>query len=236
MPTAASSDPVRRPASRRVLADSVLEAVLARLMDGDLPPGSPLNIEALARELDVSPTPVREALARLEATGLLQRAALRGYSVAPPPSAKDMSDLMDARLVLEPVNALLACIRVDSDFLRRLDQAVQDFERAPRGGSYDGFREYWAADERFHGLIAEQSGNRSLLTAYRSLGGHAQRFRQFAGVGVTDAAIAVAEHKAILQAFHVQNPELARDEMVRHIERARARSLEEAQGSGPAAG
>ena len=52
---------------------------------------------------------------------------------------------------------------------------------------------------------------------------------------MTDAAIAVAEHKAILQAFHVQNPELARDEMVRHIERARARSLEEAEGSGPAA-
>lgn len=62
----------------------------------------PLNIGALSRELNVSQTPLREALARLEHTGLVRREALKGYRVAPLFSETELIKLMDARLVLEP--------------------------------------------------------------------------------------------------------------------------------------
>ncbi len=73
---------VRTLPSRAALSDSVSAALRARIVDGSYGPGEPVRIDIVARELEVSQTPVREALARLEATGLVVREALRGYRVA----------------------------------------------------------------------------------------------------------------------------------------------------------
>src|SRR5437879_675475 len=64
---------------RQVLADSVYEAVKAMIMDHQIQPGERVGIDALARALQVSPTPVREALARLTADGLVTKRSLAGY-------------------------------------------------------------------------------------------------------------------------------------------------------------
>lgn len=210
---------------RQVLTDQVFDVLMAQLVDGKLVAGSPLKIDRLARGFEVSQTPVREALARLESTGLVERTALRGYTVAPMPTKKELSDLMDARLVLEPMNSFLACERSDDEFLAKLSEAVADFEDAPTGPTFRNFRQYWTADERFHLLIAEQADNRSLLSAYQALGGLAQRFRQFGGVGVTDAQTAVIEHTAILMAFKARDPEAARAAMAAHIVAVKERAL-----------
>jgi len=85
------------PVSRQVLADHVYEALLEWLMDGRLEPGAAVSIDGMARELDVSPTPVREALARLEHTGMVRRVALKGYRVAPVFTREDFAELMEAR-------------------------------------------------------------------------------------------------------------------------------------------
>ena len=82
--------PAGRPVSRQVLADHVYEELLASLMDGRLEPGTAVSIDGTARELDVSPTPVREALARLEHTGMVRRVALKGYRVAPVFTREDL--------------------------------------------------------------------------------------------------------------------------------------------------
>lgn len=106
---------------------------------------------------------------------------------------------MDARLVIEPANAFTACIHAYGNLTGHLAQAIDDLKAAPRGPSFSGFRAYWEADERFHRLIAEQADGQFLLSAYHALGGQAQRFRFFGGLGVTDFAI--AEHTEILRAF-----------------------------------
>src|SRR5699024_759432 len=64
-------------------------------------PGSRLSIDGLARDLEVSPTPVREAMVSLERSGLVEYVALRGYVVAPPLDAVHMTELLDARKVVE---------------------------------------------------------------------------------------------------------------------------------------
>lgn len=73
----------RRPSERQPLADQMYDVLLGQFMDGLWSPGQSLNIGALTRELNVSQTPLREALARLEHTGLVRREALKGYRVAP---------------------------------------------------------------------------------------------------------------------------------------------------------
>ncbi|MFP7760201.1 GntR family transcriptional regulator [Marisediminicola sp. LYQ134] len=212
---------------RLMLADHVYDELLTALIDGRYSGGSPLSIDGLARELEVSQTPIREALARLESTGLVRRTALKGYRVAPLFTTEELAELTDARLVIEPVNAYLACQRVDDELVARLQDSIDDLAASPTGPSFAEFRGYWEADERFHRLIAEHAHNQFLLSAYRALGGQVQRFRLFVGLGVTDAEHAIAEHTAILEAFARGDADEAREAMRRHIGGVKRRSLNE---------
>lgn len=218
---------------RSVLADQVHKEILARLMDGNLSSGDPISIDGTARELGVSPTPVREALARLESTGMVTRAALRGYRVAPLLTHAELVDLMDARLLIEPHTAELACAHSDDSFLDELQHAIDALRRSPKGPHFTDYRSYWEADERFHRLIAEQADNKFLLGAYNSLGGHVHRFRLFSGAGVQDAQDSIDEHARILDAFRHGDPAAARIAMAGHIGSVRDRAIHEHESSAP---
>lgn len=217
--------PAGRAVNRQVLADHVYEELLSSLMDGRMEPGAAVSIDGMARELDVSPTPVREALARLEHTGMVRRVALKGYRVAPVFTQEDFAELMEARLAIEPVNARLACARLTPDGLAKLDEAVEDLKMAPRGPSFSEFKDYLEADERFHHLIAQLTGNQFMVAAYVALGGQVQRFRLFGGVGITDAELAIAEHQSVLTALSTGDPEKAAAAMADHIRKVRGRTL-----------
>jgi DNA-binding GntR family transcriptional regulator len=217
----------RRPLapSRQMLADHVYDAVLDLLIDGELQAGATLGIDGLARQFEVSQTPVREALARLESTGLVRRTALKGYRVAPVATPEELVSLMQARLVLEPALAELAAHRLTPEILAELERAVHDLATAPLGPSFHEFRQYWEADERFHRIIAEATGNEFLLSSYTALGGQIQRFRLFGGGGVTDSDHCVAEHTKVLQGLRSGDPATARAAMAAHITEARDRAL-----------
>lgn len=218
----------RRPANRQLLADYVYQELLSSLMDGRLEPGSGIGIDRMAAELEVSQTPIREALARLEATGLVRREALKGYRVAPLFTAEELGELMDARAVIEPAIAERACAQATPALIDGLREAVDDLRGAPTGPTFAEYGAYWEADERFHRLIAEQGHNRFLLNAYNALGGQVQRFRFFGNLGVTDAEHAIAEHTRILDAFAAGDPEAAREAMLEHISRVRDRAVKDA--------
>jgi DNA-binding GntR family transcriptional regulator len=221
-----SLDPSDAPA-RRSLVDEVYESLVEGLLDGSLDSGDSISIDGTARHLGVSPTPVREALARLESTGNVVRVPRRGYWVAELPNVRQMSDLMDARLLIEPHLAEMTCGRVTPTLLRDLEEAIEAMSRAPSGPEPAAIRHYHRADERFHRLIAEHAGNSALLRAYDALGGHGQRFRLFIGVGVQDAPSAISEHRDVLAALRRGNgPEVYRI-MHGHIAGVKKRTLAE---------
>lgn len=210
---------------RLALADRVYGEIFASIVDGRLVAGAGISIDGVARDLTVSTTPVREALARLESTGLVLRVALKGYRVAPLFTKGELAELMDARLLIEPANVERACQRATPELIHAMEQANTDLSNAPRGLAFADFRDAWAADERFHNLIAEGCDNRFILTAYRSLGGQIQRFRYFSEVGMADPAFLVEEHAAILTAFVARDSEKARDAMIAHIAGVTQRSI-----------
>jgi DNA-binding GntR family transcriptional regulator len=179
----------------------------------------------LSRDLEVSQTPIREALVRLESTGLVVRAALKGYRVAPVLSDKELGDLMDARAVLEPTNARLAASHVTDAFLADLVASIEHLAEAPTGPTFPEYRAYWEADERFHDLIARQADNLFLYRAFEALGGQAQRFRLFGGLGVSDADSAIAEHRAVLDALRAADPKASFDAMTHHVTNVKTRAL-----------
>ena len=91
-----------RKVERIALLDQVHEILKERILDRFYEPGVKLNIDALGRELKVSSTPLREALARLTAEGLVSAEPFVGFAVAPMPDAKYYGDLFDFRLIIEP--------------------------------------------------------------------------------------------------------------------------------------
>lgn len=210
---------------RQALADNVYQEIFSSLVDGRLSAGAGISIDRVARDLMVSPTPVREALARLEATGLVLRVALKGYRAAPVFTRAELIELMDARLFIEPLNAMRACQRATPELINALELSVMDLHAPAPDVSSVQFHNFCVADEEFHALIAQAGANRFILAAYHSLGGQIQRFRFFTGLGATDADHAVKEHTRILDAFRAGDPEGARDAMTAHLQSVKQRSI-----------
>jgi DNA-binding GntR family transcriptional regulator len=222
---------------RRGLRDHVYERILGLLLSGEVAPGARLSIDTIARQLQVSPTPVREALVQLERTGLVTREALKGYRVAPPLRASQLRELFDARLMLETTAARLATPAPPGmiDALR----AAQDEHRAAGerviAAMSDGKADvalttaYFAADAAFHRVVFDYCGNHYLAEMSDALGAQLHRMRQAALHGVTDVREAFAEHEAILEAFAGADPDAPERAMRRHIELVRARSLDAAR-------
>lgn len=196
------------------------------LIEDRLPEGAALRVEALARTLDVSPTPIREALVQLEAAGLVVYAANRGYRVAPLPSARDMELIMDARTVLDVAAARRAADRADRAFVAELRACVdaqaaaaQRIEEDADASPTAGLRDYLRADHAFHDTIYRESGNPFLLHLAQALDAQSQRARQTFRRGVDDAPEAIAEHRAILEAVAAGDADAAEAATRAHLER-----------------
>ena len=224
MNTSSSEEDAGPFAARPMLVDQVFEAVLSLLLDDKIPTGSPLSIDGLAKRFKVSSTPVREALARLEATGMVRREALRGYKVAPEPTAADVAALLETRRIIEPAITRIACTNVTDGLVAELEQFNRDLDASRFGGdTFAGYRSYWKADESFHRRIAEAAGNEFLLRAYSSIEGHIQRFRLMVHNDMSGEH-AVREHQAIIDAFHEHDPDAAMVAMNEHVEGIKSRS------------
>ena len=219
---------------RRGLRDHVYERILQLLLSGEAAPGARLSIDTIARQLDVSQTPVREAMVQLERTGLVTREALKGYRVAPPLGAVQLRELFDARIILESHAARLATpasprmleeLRAAEDVHRQIGGKVIT---ALRSGSTDVelTTAYFTADADFHRVVFRHCGNRYLTEMSESLGAQLHRMRQSVLHGVTDVREAIAEHEAIADAFAGDDSGTPEALMRRHIEQVRARSLD----------
>lgn len=225
-----------KPLSRRALRDGVYDTVLEMLLSGQVPPESSLSIDGLARDLEVSPTPVREALVQLEHTGLVTRAALRGYRVAPPLTPEQMSELVDARAVLEIAAVARAADHIP-EFLPELEAAHARHlsivaalppEPSRTRGVPEGFRDYFDADWAFHLVFMRHSGNRYLLSMAQDLGTHIHRLRQSVLHGLSDVQQAMAEHQAVLDACRRGDGPGAVAAMRAHLTGVRNRAAAEA--------
>lgn len=215
------SSAIVRPSS---VVDSVYDNIYHRLMALEIAPGSRIPIDAIAREINVSQTPVREALSRLEREGLVRKEHLIGYSAAPQLTRKQFDDLYTFRLLLEPEGARLAVGNLTPASLALLESAAADMERgeAPvdRNSRYSRFAR---ADAHFHDQILKIAGNEVIRNTLFNQHVHLHIFRLMFHARVTQEAL--EEHGELLAAFRAGNPEAARKAMHTHIERSRDRLL-----------
>ncbi|MGN9919113.1 GntR family transcriptional regulator [Micromonospora palomenae] len=212
-----------RPARRLTLSEDVYEAVKGLIMDHTLPPGERVTIDVLARQLDVSPTPVREALARLESDGLVRKRPLSGYTTTPLLSRAEFDDLFDMRILLEGAAAARAAVHAGTADRERIGTEAGATVGVEAGEDYRRHAAFTALDARFHDLVAEAAGSPLLRDAITRLHAHLHLHRLY--FPAATASETAAEHQHIAAAIAAGNPAGATEAMRAHLTAARRRHL-----------
>jgi len=206
------------PATRAVLADHAYQSVRALIMDHVLGPGAHVSVDGLARELNVSQTPLREALAWLEAEGLLRKEALRGYFVSPLLSKRELEDLFEFRLRLEPWSCARAAERVTAKGRAQLRRESKSLAIVRGGTDHEQYKLLFAHDQRLHQLLFAIAGNTVVAQAYDRAHCHLHLYRLSQR---TDVSTHTAdEHRRIVSAVIEGLPDEAYSAMEDHLGRS----------------
>jgi DNA-binding GntR family transcriptional regulator len=195
--------------------DEVYELIRADIMSLRIPPDTRISIDQLARQLGVSQTPIREALSRLEATGLVSKQHFVGYCSAPQLNRQQLDELYEMRLLLEPYAARCAAERMTDEQMRTVVQLAKAMEPGESRKSYDRFA---VQDSELHDLIAVGSGNPLVRDALARLHTHLHIFRLRFHSEVTKEAS--SEHAKLITALSRRRAADAEAAMRVHIEKS----------------
>jgi DNA-binding GntR family transcriptional regulator len=209
------------------LAKLVRNDLLALIVGGRLRPGERINEPDVARRLDVSRVPVREALRELESSGLVVSRKHSGVFVREF-SATEIRNLYELRAVLDGLSGRRAAEQDESAramLTERLDAAMADMRSAAAQEELQGF---YRANLEFHWAIVTAAGNPELESSYRSVIQklHLSRMRNLAQREAMHGSI--AEHEAIAAALDTGDADSARALLESHVTDAWSRLNKEA--------
>jgi len=215
------------------LVDRLAATIQARVLAGEFPSGSRLRQESLASEFGVSRTPVREALRKLQAGGLVQLEPNRG-AVVRGPSAREVREAYEVRAELEGLAAELAAARIRDEELHRLHEAQALFERSVKtllawkrrreGGAppEKAHGDWIAGNDLFHLAILDAAGNERLRATLADLHTSFPRDLTWIVLGESSHLLEenVAQHARILEAIERRDEPGARRLMTEHVRSA----------------
>lgn len=182
-------------------------------------PGDRLDVRALAEQLGVSATPVKDAITRLAAEGLVEIRPRSGTFVAElAPDA--VAETFEIRRALECLAAERLVGQLTPDLLARFEAIIDAMER-PVSNEHDR-AEHEQKNLELHALLVEASGNRRLAELYRSLNAHLTIARIHSRRRPQDERLEQErrEHRAILEALTARDPTALINALDRHIRRA----------------
>jgi DNA-binding GntR family transcriptional regulator len=205
------------------LADDVYEAIFNKLMSLEIAPGSRITVDGLVRELEVSHTPIREALGRLEGEGLVVKTHLVGYSATPQITRQHFDELYELRLLLEPDAARRAARRVNEKNVRRLTDTAEQMRRLDGSRERRKYSAFARLDADLHDQVLEIAGNELIRETLAHLHTHFHIFRLMFHARVTEEAL--SEHESLLVALSSGDEDGAERAMREHIDCSRRRLL-----------
>ncbi|GAB2833137.1 hypothetical protein GCM10022221_35000 [Actinocorallia aurea] len=200
--------------SGELLVDTVYGRLAERIFSGELPPGAPLSVPALAVELNVSRSPVRESVQRLIYDGIAVHTPYAGAKVAAI-DEESIFDVMRVREVLDGLAAQEATVKIDEPGLLVLAEIVERqaklLERDPDPAAEA------ALDLEFHTAIRAASGNAALRDALHRLDARAHLYRSGMWSVQRNRERALAEHRAILAALDAGDAVAAQCTAAAHV-------------------
>lgn len=217
-----SSGPVEGKTSLRPpIGEEIYGELLSRILSSQIEPGGRITIDALSRELGISQTPIREALHRLHADGVVVRTHLAGYRVAPLITHEQFEALVEIRLLLEPAAARHAAERMDAQELVDLRAVAASMRPAMLERLDRGYAVFSQRDAEFHDAVSRGGRNMYIRDSLARLHSHVHLFRLSETIELTSRAI--GEHAAIVDAIARRDPDGAAYAMRDHIEQSATR-------------
>lgn len=206
--------PVARPPVRVRTSDRVYEQLMLAIRDLRLPPGASLSETELSEQLQVSRTPLREAIARLVEIGLVTVVPQVGTHVA----LIKLEDVEQAQFIREhlEVAAFEAACRKNPLDLSDLRETLDRQEKAHKDGDFDGF---FSADEAFHEGIFELSGYPGAWRALQSVKLQLDRLRRLSLPEPSTVVELIGEHRAIVTALEEADVRRGKREVSKHARR-----------------
>jgi DNA-binding GntR family transcriptional regulator len=195
------------------LTTQVYERIRQDIIEGRYQSGEALTEQGLADYLQVSRTPIREALRQLELEGLMEIRPNKGAIVVGIHS-EDVRDIYTIRSLIEGLAAEKAAQHATDEQVDRLQETVDLMEFYLERQSLDKMR---AMDDRFHQMIYEISGSRMLNHILKDLHVYAEQFRGQSIKKEGRAHHTLEEHRAVFEAIRDHQPETAREKMTEHI-------------------
>jgi DNA-binding GntR family transcriptional regulator len=197
------------------LGDRTFESIHTAIVTVELAPGEPIKDGQLAEALGVSRTPVRMALHRLEAAGLVELRGRAGWVVSPF-TEQDVHELFELRRRLEPAGIDRLEQEPDAAAIDGLSGFFGEYSHPIRPEQFPG---YFAHDHAFHKELVACSGNRRLQSLYTLIESHIDRGRHFLSTGaVKRVDETLDEHRAIVEAITARDFARARRELVGHLQ------------------
>ena len=194
--------------------EQVYKTIEAAIVRCELGPGALLGDRQLAEALGVSRTPVRDALHRLEPSGLVERRGRAGWAVSAF-ALRDVHELFDLRLILEPLGLERLSENWEEATVGELSRFFADFpERMPK----DLMPHYLYTDRRFHRRIVGCTGNGRIVRFYEVVEKQIDRIRHYVSYNyegrVEDS---LAEHREICASIAARDLSAATEALVRHL-------------------
>jgi DNA-binding GntR family transcriptional regulator len=208
------NDGTHRSAARTSLAEEAYEAIRGMILDGRLAPGSRVTVRPIASALDLSPTPIKAALVRLEREGVLESRLNRGFFV-PTLSRQDMSDIYDMREGLDGVAVRRAAQSAQrAKIAAVLRRSCERQQTCLHKGDIDGYR---AEDLQFHQTLWALSGNDRIRRAGESLQDQMRLGNAVSARRPGRGEQSVSEHLAIVEAISAGDGDGAEKAARHHI-------------------
>ncbi len=217
------------------LRDLVFNTLRQAILKGELKPGERLMEIQLAEKLGVSRTPIREAIRKLELEGLVLMIPRRGAEVAKI-SHKSLQDVLEVRGALEELATDLACQRITEEQLIALREAENHFKAVVEKGTEMEIAE---ADEAYHDIIYNATGNKRLIQMINNLREQMYRYRLEYIKDEAQRGTLISEHEKILEAIRIRDIIRAKALMKEHIDNQEmtvSKNLNEAEERNKSAG
>lgn len=203
---------------KSLLADMAHKEIQAAILSRELLPGMSLSVPGLARRLEISRSPVREAVQQLVHEGLAVTVPYKGAEVARV-TVRNLQRLYEVREMLEGLAARRAAENSNAVFTKELARIVAEHERALSGRAH--FEMHMEVDMRFHHSIRECVDNVYLVEALENLQGKVRLAMHSLWQSEGAPQRALADHKLILNAIENKDAEAAETTARAHISRLR---------------
>ena len=199
------------------LNQQVYSRLQEMILDGTIRPGEQLDERTLATDLEVSRTPIREAIGQLLGEGIVEyrsnrRSYVREFTV------KQVNDLFQVRSTLEALAIRLAMPKISQEIIDKIHHILEEVENALARGDLAAYSD---ADRHFHHTIVHLTGNETLITALERLSFQIQMIRTIANRDANVVERTHRERPQILKALATRDADLAAKLMEDHIDGVR---------------